>query len=161
MGWGRKDFSKVLELSTSKQVRAFCGREIDVMIETVGIPTPLYKQVEECGGVFLDLPDALRDGFRQLGPFFFDYAVPRSVNANNTHEVRTTGLKILLITRSDVSASVIRSIAASLMSEAGAFQKLHAALSLSTIESMTGQAIHVPLHDGVVAYLNDRIRLSE
>jgi TRAP transporter TAXI family solute receptor len=156
MGWQRRDFSSVLELSTGKQARAFCERKIDIMVETVGIPTPLYKTVEKCGGVFLDLPEKLSSGFKALGPFFFDYRIPRSINANTTHDVKTIGLKIVLISRSSVSNETIRSVAASLMGERGAFQKLHEALSLTSERSMTEQSVHVPLHGGVAEFLSRR-----
>jgi len=153
MGWTENSFSKVLQLPTAQQVRAFCDRDIDIMIETVGIPTPLYKTVEKCGGIFLDLPDSVRDGFRKMGPFFFDYSIPRSVNINNTTEVRTTGLKISLVTRADVPATVIRSVVGTLISDLASFRRLHRALSFSSLSSLTDQGIHVPLHDGVTQYL--------
>jgi len=152
-GWTENSFSRVLQLPTAQQVRAFCGREIDIMIETVGIPTPLYKTVEKCGGIFLDLPDSVRAGFRKLGPFFFDYSIPRSVNTNNTREVRTIGLKISLVTRADMPATVIRSVVDTLVSDLASFKQLHRALSFSSLNSLTVQDIHVPLHDGVTQYL--------
>lgn len=153
MGVDRSFFKDVKEYSTSKQVREFCRRNIDIMIESVGVPTPLYEEVESCGGVFLDLPTEVIAGFLGLGPFFFEYEVPVSMNANNTKPAKTIGMKIVLVSRSTVPARAVEVVTRALLQEPGTLQSLHPALSLSSPESVTRDSIHVPLHDGVVRYL--------
>ena len=154
MGVDRSYFKDVKEYSTSKQVREFCRGNIDIMIESVGVPTPLYEKVEACGGVFLDLPAEVIAGFKGLGPFFFDYEIPVSMNANNAKPTKTIGMKIVLVSSNSVPASAIEVITRALLDEPGVFQGLHPALSLSTKDSVTQDSIHVPLHQGVVDYLS-------
>jgi TRAP transporter TAXI family solute receptor len=156
MGVGREFFKEVQEYSTSKQIREFCRGNIDIMIESVGVPTPLYKQVEECGGIFLDLPPDIIAGYKGLGPFFFDYEIPTSMNKNNQRPTKTIGMKIVLISKASVSAETIESITRALLGDPDVFPQLHPALSLSSPDSVTAEAIHVPLHDGVLRFLDSR-----
>ena len=57
MGWKHSDFSEVTEFSTKNLGDAFCGDEVDVIIEGLGNPAKLYKRIiEECDGEFLAVP---------------------------------------------------------------------------------------------------------
>ncbi len=149
MGVERSYFRAVTEYSTAMQIEQFCRGTIDIMIESVGIPTPLYKKVESCGGIFLDLPQEIIAGFEKISPFFYAYRIPKGINNNNARSVKTIGMRVTLISRSSISNDTIASMVQNLIGQPGIFKKLHPALSLSPVDRMQNEENKLPLHDGV------------
>jgi TRAP transporter TAXI family solute receptor len=153
MGWTKADFAGTTEFSTRGQSKPFCEKKVDILIEGIGLPSPLYdKLAKDCGAKFIDMPQKLADGFRKSGPFFFDYKIPASINPNNDTDVKTIGIKTVLLSLTTVSPQTIATVAESIFGEKGKFQKSHPALSLSDPDSMVNEGIYVPLHDGAKKY---------
>ena len=149
MGWTKADFAGTTEFSTRGQSKPFCDKKVDILIESIGLPAPLYdKLAADCDAKFIDIPEKLAEGFRKSGPFFFDYKIPASINPNNDADVRTVGIKVVLLSLTTVSPQAVETVAEAIFGEKGKFQKSHPALSLSTPDSMVNEGIHVPLHDG-------------
>ena len=156
MGWSLSDFAGATEFSTRGQTKPFCEKKVDILIESIGLPAPLYdKLATDCGAKFIDIPEKLAAGFRKSGPFFFDYKIPASINPNNDADVETVGIKVVLLTLTTVSPKSVGTIAGAIFREKGKFQKSHPALSLSDPNSMINEGIHVPLHDGAKKYYED------
>ena len=162
MGWTEVDFAETTEYSTQGQVKPFCDKKVDILIESIGLPAPLYdKLAAECGAKFIDIPDVIAAGFRKSGPFFFDYKIPAGLNRNNDNDVKTVGIKVVLLSLTTVSPETVETIAGAIFGEKGKFQKSHPALSLSDPDSMVNEGIHVPLHDGAKKYYEDNGLLSK
>lgn len=161
MGWAKADFAKTTEFSTRGQSKPFCDKKVDILIESIGLPAPLYdKLASDCDAKFIDIPEKLAEGFRKSGPFFFDYKIPAGINPNNDTDVKTVGIKVLLLSLTTVSPKSIATVTESIFGKKGKFQKSHPALSLSTPDSMVNEGIHVPLHDGAKKYYEDNDLLS-
>ena len=162
MGWTKADFAGATEFSTRGQSKPFCEQKVDILIESIGLPAPLYDRLaNECNAKFIDLPEKLAEGFRKAGPFFFDYKIPASINPNNDTDVKTVGIKVVLLSLTTVSPKTIATVADSIFGKKGKFQKSHPALSLSTPDSMVNEGIHVPLHDGAEKYYEDNDLLGK
>ena len=74
MGWTKADFADVTEFSTRGQSKPFCEEKVDILIESIGLPAPLYDRLaRDCGAKFIDMPERMAAAFRKSGPFFFDY----------------------------------------------------------------------------------------
>lgn len=156
MGWTNADFAGTTEFSTRGQSKPFCEEKVDILIESIGLPAPLYDRLAaECDAKFIDIPEKLAEGFRKSGPFFFDYKIPSSINPNNDTDVKTVGIKVVLLSLTTVSPETIMTVTESIFGEKGKFQKSHPALSLSDPNSMVNEGIHVPLHDGAKKYYED------
>lgn len=156
MGWTKADFAGTTQFSTRGQSKPFCEEKVDILIESIGLPAPLYdKLANECDAKFIDIPEKLAEGFRKSGPFFFDYKIPASINPNNDNDIKTVGIKVVLLSLTSVSPETIATVARSIFGKKGKFQKSHPALSLSDPNSMVNEGIHVPLHDGAAKYYKD------
>lgn len=161
MGWTKADFAGTTEFSTRGQSKPFCDQKVDILIESIGLPAPLYDNLAaNCDAKFIDIPEKLAAGFRKAGPFFFDYKIPASINPNNDTDVKTVGIKVVLLSLTTISPETVATVAESIFGEKGKFQKSHPALSLSTPDSMVNEGIHVPLHDGAIKYYEDNDLLS-
>jgi uncharacterized protein len=162
MGWTKADFAGTTEYSTRGQSKPFCDEKVDILIESIGLPAPIYDRLAtECDAKFIDIPEKLAEGFRKSGPFFFDYKIPASINPNNDSDVKTVGIKVVLLSLTSVSAKTVAIVSGSIFGEKGKFQKSHPALSLSDPDSMVNEGIHVPLHDGAKKYYEDNDLLSK
>lgn len=156
MGWTKSDFAATTEYSTRGQSKPFCDKKVDILIESIGLPAPLYDNLAaNCDAKFIDIPEKLAAGFRKTGPFFFDYKIPARINPNNDTDVKTVGIKVVLLSLATISPETVATVAESIFAEKGKFQKSHPALSLSTPDSMVNEGIHVPLHDGAKKYYED------
>lgn len=161
MGWTNAHFAGTTEFSTRGQSKPFCDKKVDILIESIGLPAPLYDNLAaNCDAKFIDIPEKLAEGFRKSGPFFFDYKIPAKINPNNDQDVRTVGIKVVLLSLTTISPETISTVTESIFGEKGKFQKSHPALSLSTPDSMVNEGIHVPLHDGAKKYYQDNDLLS-
>lgn len=162
MGWSKADFAGTTEFSTRGQSKPFCEKKVDILIESIGLPAPLYDRLAtECDAKFIDIPEKLAAGFRKSGPFFFDYKIPANINPNNDADVKTVGIKVVLLSLTTVTDETVATVAHSIFGEKGKFQKSHPALSLSDPNSMVNEGIHVPLHDGAEKYYKDNGLLGE
>ena len=162
MGWTKADFADVTEFSTRGQSKPFCEEKVDILIESIGLPAPLYDRLaRDCGAKFIDMPERMAAAFRKSGPFFFDYEIPASINPNNDTDVKTVGIKVLLLSLNTVSRETIATVARSIFGEKDKGRKSHPALSLSDPDSMVNEGIHVPLHDGAKKYDEDNDLLSK
>ena len=153
MGWSNERFDTVTEYTSSKTADAFCKGEIDIVIESLGIPAKFYDRVtKECGGVFLSLPDRLISGFKKSGPFFYDDVIPGDVYPNNPADVKTVGIKIVLMTLARVDKTSIGIVSKAIHEDLAKFTATHPALARSNRKTMIEDGIHVPLHDGARDY---------
>jgi len=153
MGWSNERFDKVTEYPSSKMGDAFCNGEVDILIESLGIPAKFYDRITgECDGVFLSLPDRLISGFKKIGPFFYDDVVPGDLYPNNPGDVKTVGIKIVLMSLARVDKVSIGIVTKAIHHDLTKFNASHPALALSNRKTMTEDSIHVPLHDGAQEY---------
>jgi uncharacterized protein len=157
MGWTNDRFSKVTELPTDAMGKAFCNGEIDILIEALGIPAAFYdRMTRECGGMFLNLPDRLFDGFKRTGPFFYNDLIEAELYPHNPDYVRTVGIKIVLVTTARVAPRSIEIVADSMFRNLGRFRDAHSALGGSNIYNMLQEGIPVPIHEGAERYYRER-----
>ncbi|MBK17771.1 MAG: hypothetical protein CMM52_02890 [Rhodospirillaceae bacterium] len=153
MGWKQKMFSKVTELGTTAMAKAFCNKEIDVMMEAIGLPAKLYDQVTyECDGVFMALPPKVISAYEKKGRFFYKYTLPKKLNPNAKGDIQTIGTKIVLMTLKRVHPKTIGIVAKSVFSDLKSFQRSQSALGFSSTKTMLREGIHVPIHSGAKQY---------
>lgn len=150
MNWRNSHFSGITEYSTTQQDRPFCGGEVDILVEAIGLPNTLYsKLVEKCDAIFIGIPPKVARGLRNVGPFFFDTTIPRFLNPSYNKPVQTVGMKVVLLTTSSKSSRSIEILARTILNNLKDFRDAHPALSGLTKKSLFFEGIRVPLHAGV------------
>lgn len=152
-GWSNDKFQQVLELSTARMGKAFCDGQVDVLIESIGLPSEFYDQLtQKCGGMFVPLSDGLIAGIRQRAPFFYEDAIPGGVYPQNPSDVKTVGIKIVLITSARVHAYSIGVAVEAMFGDFGRLRARHPVFGKATPRSMLLEGIHIPFHDGAARY---------
>ncbi len=154
MGWSKKYFSSVTEFSTKNQEVPFCSGQVDILIESIGLPNKLYERLsKQCDAIFISVPAKILSGLKELGPFFFDYTVPAKFNPGSKNIARTLGIKVVLLTQKKIHINSISTITRLIINDLEGFKSAHPALADVSIKHMFKEGIRVPLHDGVVSEL--------
>ena len=157
MGLTPSSFSAVTELHTTTMGDAFCQGKVDVIVESLGNPSPFYKRmIEECNGVILAFPPALIDKILAANPLMTRLAIPGGLYAGYSQPVPTFGFRAMLVTRQDVSEEAVYRFVSSVMNGLEDMKKSDPALQDLDAEKMFIDSIAIPLHPGVLTYLNQR-----
>ena len=157
MGWTHDDFEEVHELSTSKMVKAFCEDKFDVLIEATGIPSQIFDTaVDECDGVFLDLPPALLSRIEEIAPFYQNTVIPGEMYASNPNDILTFGVDVVLITSARLHEESIYIATQSIFDDLRRFRKHHPALRVFNADERLGHKPVIPIHPGAMRYFMEK-----
>ena len=152
MGWNIGQFAEIHELPTGAMGEAFCAGKIDVLIESMGIPSKFYDFItSQCGARFLPLPEKVIAGFKKLSAAFYSTEIKGGLYPQNPDSVSTVGMKVVLVTTNKISNESIAVVARALLSEKSHFRHWHPSLTNSTPVFMTDTQ-GVPMHDGALSY---------
>jgi hypothetical protein len=156
-GWSNDRFARVLELGTSRMGTAFCNGDVDILIEALGMPSGFYERMtRQCGGMFLSLPDRLVNGIRERAPFFYVDTIPGDHYPHNPRDVRTVGVKVVLITSTRVHPGAIGIVAQALLGDLKRLRAQNPVLQSATIETMLQEGIGIPFHEGAARYYQSK-----
>ena len=156
-GWSNESFQQTLELSTEDSGKAFCEGRVDVLIEALGMPSAFYdRMTQKCGGMFVPLSDSLIEGIRKRAPFFFVDAIAAGLFPHNPTDVRTVGIKVVLITSSRIHSYSIEVVARSMFTDLAKLRAHNRALARATPKSMLLEGIEIPFHEGALEYYRSK-----
>lgn len=156
MGWTKKDFSEVHELSTKKMGQAFCDDKVDILIEGLGNPAAFYeKMISECDGGFIPVPDAVVTKIKKNFPFYASLEIPGKMYTGTPEPVPTFGFKAILVTRKDVHPETIYRVTGSIFGNFDKFRSKHPSLKIVDPGSMATEGIFIPLHEGAARYYKE------
>lgn len=149
-----RDFSGVFELNATRMGEAFCDGRVDVIVESLGNPSPFYKKMfEECDGVIVAFPPQVITKLLQENPLMTRMEIPGALYRGYPEPLQTVGDRALLVTSADVSDEAVRRFVASLMENLPAFRRSTLELNELAPDKMFSEGIYIPLHPGVAGYL--------
>ena len=153
MGWQKGDFTAVLELSTKKMGKAFCGGQVDILIEGLGNPSKFYeKMINDCGGKFIEVPKEVVAKIQKKFPYFASLAIPGGIYKDTDKPIGTFGFKATLVSKRKVHADTVYDVVSSIFDHFKKFQEKHPSLSLAKPKAMVNNGIFIPIHDGAMRY---------
>ena len=156
MNWNNRDFSAVTEYSTSQQGTPFCQEDVDILIESIGLPNRFYSGlIKTCGAMFIGVSSKVISGLKKLGPFFFETEIPKAFNPGNKGIAKTVGIKVVLITTIRQPVAPIKMLASVILQNLDEFRNSHPSLKGLSKRSLFSEGINLPLHPGVAAALNE------
>lgn len=157
LGLTQASFSAVTELHTTQMGEAFCQGKIDVIIESLGHPSPFYKKmIEECGGQIVSFSPDFIDKVIAANPLMSRLSIPGGLYSGYPQPVPTFGFRALLVTRSDVSEEAVRRFVASVMNGLEKMKAADPVFQEFDADKMLSPSVAIPQHAGVVNYLNNR-----
>ncbi len=154
LGLTTRDFSGVLELNATRMGDAFCEGRVDVIVESLGNPSPFYKKMlDECNGTIVAFPPQVITKLLQENPLMTRLEISGGLYRGYPEPLQTVGDRALLVTSADVSDESVRRFVASLMKNLSAFRNSTLELNELDPDKMFSAGIYIPLHPGVSAYL--------
>lgn len=153
------DFRYPLEIPGSRDLDAFCNREIDAFTFIAGVPNgKVALALERCDGAVVGFVRKVTAPFVRATPGVEFYRFRKSSYPRMDKTVDTFAIPALLVARQDMKETEVRRVLGALMDDMVYFSKLHPAWSeISTV----GMARYVDasiLHDAAKAeYLARRI----
>lgn len=157
LGLRRNDFVGVRELSAAEQNRAFCARELDVIVYSVGHPNGLIQDVTRtCHGRLVDVSGPAID--RMLSEFreYERAVIPGGTYADNPADVRTFGVRAVVVASRRVSDTMAYEITRAVFDNFDAFRRLHPAFETLSVAEMVHASGGAPVHPGAMRYYRER-----
>jgi TRAP transporter TAXI family solute receptor len=155
------DFSATSELHTTEMGKAFCAGKVDVIVESLGNTASFYKKmIEQCDGMIVSFPPKIIDKLLIQNPLMSRLSIPGGLYAGYPQPVPTFGYRALLVTSAKVSDQAVQRFVASVMHELPDLKKSDPALNELDADIMFTDGIVIPLHQGVINYLNNRKTVS-
>jgi len=156
MGWKKRDFLSVGELSTSKMGKAFCAGEVDVLIQAMGIPAKFYDDmIHNCDGRFVPITEDVLTKLNLEAPFLEATVIPGGMYRSNPEVVRTIGTKAVLVTIDRVDPNTIYQICSALFSKIERLREQDVSLQNASVKAMANEGVYIPFHLGATQYFND------
>ena len=150
-----RDLAGVSFLSTSSFERAFCEGKVDVIFNALAHPSALYRRLRACGGEFLDIPPDIMKKMMSENPWLRPMEIPAGLYDTNQKQVKTLGLRNVLVTNASVDQEAIYRVASLInlkYPEMVATQPLLASMTLINLDDV--KTLAVPLHLGALQVLN-------
>ncbi len=144
-----ESFSAVSYLPTSEFEAAFCSGKVDVVVEAVAHPSPLFEKLLACGGKFVDIPEPVIARLVAENPLLSRMEIATGNYEGLRDPVRTLGMRNVLFTQASVDEEAVFRLVQSLRGELPdllASQRLLA--SMPPLEALQGEEFPVPLHPG-------------
>lgn len=157
LGLTRSDFLDVRELPAAEQSRAFCAKELDVIVYAVGHPDGLIQDVTRtCRGRLVDVSGPAID--RMLSEYreYERVLIPGGTYSGNPADVRTVGVRAVVVTSPRVSDTMAYEITRAVFDNLDAFRHLHPAFETLSVADMVHVSGRAPVHAGAMRYYRER-----
>lgn len=149
-----EDLAAVSYLATSDFAEAFCGGEVDVVVEAVAHPSPLFEKLVACGGKFLDVPEPITKTMIANNPFLAPMTIAAGTYAGQLLPVQTLGMRNVLFTNAAVDEEAVFRLTSTLNARFKALKRDQPLLgSMKPLEFANGMDVAVPLHPGALRAL--------
>lgn len=157
LGLRRSDFIDVREVSAAEQNRAFCVNELDVIVYSVGHPDGLIRDVTRtCQGRLVDVSGPAIDRLLSEYREYERAVIPGGTYPNNAADVRTFGVRAVVVTSPDVSDTTAYEITRAVFDNFDAFRRLHPAFEALSVADMVRASGRAPVHAGAMRYYRER-----
>ena len=157
LGLGRGDFTDVRELPAVEQYRAFCDKELDVIVYSVGRPSGLIHEVTRaCQGVLVDVSgpaiDRMLAGYQE----YERVVIPGGTYSANQADVPTFGVRAVVVTSPRVSDTIAYEVTRTVFDNVDAFRRLHPAFETLSVAEMVQASGRAHVHAGAARYYRER-----
>jgi TRAP transporter TAXI family solute receptor len=157
LGLRRSDFAEVRELSAAEQNRAFCVKELDVIVYSIGHPNGLIQDVTRtCHGMLVDVSGPAIDRMISEYREYERAVIPGGTYADTPADVRTFGVRAVVVTSPRVSDTMAYEITRAVFENFDAFRRLHPAFETLSVPDMVPVSGRAPVHAGAMRYYRDR-----
>jgi TRAP transporter TAXI family solute receptor len=141
-------------MATSEMDKAFCERRVDVVVEAVAHPSPLFEKLLSCGGQFIDIPPDTIARMVAENRLLSSMSIPALTYASQAAPVHTLGMRNVLFTNAAVNEEAVYRLTRSLLRRYGELLAAQPLLgSMAAPGAAQATPLPAPLHAGAVRAL--------
>ena len=144
-----------VNLNYTNAAKKLKSGSIDAFFCTAGVQTTVINELaKQCNIRFISLEQKGIDRLKKSYKFYTEYTMPANTYANQTKEVKTIGVKAVLLASDKLSESTVKDITQILFKNQ---QQIQYALpvNISLDEKTAVEGISIPFHDGAAAYYKE------
>jgi len=155
-GWGKKAFVSV-DLKSADEGQALCSGKIDALVYAGGHPNGTIQQIaNSCPTRLVDVSGPDIDKLIAEHPFYSHAAIPAGMYAGNDDEVKTFGVKAVLIASTDMSDETAYEIVKAVFDNLDNFKTLHPVFATLDEKHMVHDTDVAPFHPGALKYFREQ-----
>lgn len=158
LGLSSHEFTELRDLSPVEENRAFCAKELDAVVYSVGHPNGLVQDVvHTCGGVLVEISGPRIDNLLSEHTEYERAVIQGGTYLGNSSDVQTIGVRTVVVTTALMSDIVAYEITKAVFDNFEVFRRLHPAFEkLSITDMFRNVEGGPPLHPGSARYYRER-----
>lgn len=156
LGLTRDDFADVRELPPAEQNRAFCARELDAIVYSVGHPNGLIRDATlACHGVLVAVSGPAIDRMLSEYKEYERVVIPGGTYPVNPADLHTFGVRAVVVTTGRMPDAVAYQITRAAFDNFDDFRRLHPAFEALSVAEMVRTTGRAPVHAGAARYYRE------
>lgn len=161
-GWTTDDFALASELDSAEQASALADNNIDAMVFVAGHPNgSIQEATTTTEARIIPLDDDTIGQLVEEHPYYSFYTVPGGMYQGNDEDVQTFGVGATVVSAESVSPDLVYAATSAVFDNFDRFTRLHPAFATLEPETMIGEGLSAPLHEGAKRYYVEQGWLSE
>ena len=146
-----RDLAGVTFLVNNDFEREFCNGKVDVFFNVLAHPSELYRRLRACGGEFLDVPEEIMQKMMAQNVWLKQMDIPAGIYDAEQKQVKTLGMRNLLIANSDVDEEAIFRLTSLILEKHKTMQAKQPYLaSMRIMRQGEIKSLAIPLHQGAL-----------
>lgn len=147
-------FTEAIDLMRNKQV--------DGAIIQAGIPTAAVTEMTStAGGKLIGIEEEVRKSLKEQYPWYAEVTIPAGTYDNQTEDIDTLGIKMLLITDASLPEEKIYELTKAFWQNLEGLEKTHSIVQQMELEAAVTDLSEIPLHPGAEKYYKEQGIMGE
>ena len=142
-------------ISFSDSAELLGNGQIDGAWIMSGVPAPAVSQALSSGCMLLDIDEATIEALKAEYPWYVTYMIPAGSYPNQTQDVRTTAIKMVLFCSADLDEETVYMLTKTLWENIGELGESQSNLRGLTPQEAVCDIAGIPLHDGAQSYYSE------
>lgn len=156
-GWTEKTFQFVDELPPAEQSLALCHNRVQAIVTNAAHPNEaVARALELCGAKIVEVTGDTVDKLIADNRFLAATEVPAGAYAGVDKPVRTFGVKVTVLSSSDMEDDLIYTVTKAVFDDLDRFKRSHRALGNLLPGRMTSDGLSAPKHPGALRYFREK-----
>ena len=142
-------------ISFSDSAELLANGQIDGAWIMSGIPAPAVSQALSSGCRLLEIDEETIDALKAEYPWYVTYMIPAGSYPNQTQDIRTTAIKMVLFCSADLDDETVYMLTKTLWENIGELGQSQSSLRGLTPEEAVRDIAGLPLHEGARRYYRE------
>ena len=142
-------------ISFSDSAELLGNGQIDGAWIMSGVPAPAVSQALSSGCMLLDIDETTIEALKAEYPWYVTYMIPAGSYPNQTQDVRTTAIKMVLFCSADLDEETVYMLTKTLWENIGELGESQNNLRGLTPQEAVCDIAGLPLHDGAQRYYSE------